>query len=392
MIEKNYLNIEHNDIEINVNIKIGDLDNITFYNPYLFKLINKYKTCIESINENWDNIKKLSNDYELISNPSDNINSIAKYKPLSRSYYKLFEINKDFNIIPTKKKIKYAGLAEAPGGFIECIYKFRRNLFLGLDDERYCITLVEQDSHIPNFKKLSKLINDTIISNGSDGTGNLYKLENIKYFRKQVGYNTVDLVTADGGFDYTNGYESQEISSRQLIFCETVQALSINCKGGSFVLKIFDICTQFMLELIIFLSKYYDEVNCIKPFTSRPANSEKYLVCKNYRGIDDNMLNRLYEIVDVWDKLPPNKTIDTIFNISNTLYYPIIDEYNNIFTINQIENILKTLILSKIKLRHNDLKYIKAKQAVHSIEWCFKYDVEINLLCKYIKNNFININ
>lgn len=391
MISKKYLEIENTDINVDVNLKICENDKISFYNKYSHNLINKYKGYIETINQTWDNTKKLSNDYELISNPSDNANSIAKYKPLSRSYYKLWEIAVDFNIIPTKNKIKYAGIAEAPGGFVECVYKFRKNLFLGINDEKFCITLNNENTHIPNFKKLSRLINEIIISYGSDGTGNLYKLNNIRHFTHQVGYNTVDLVTADGGFDYTNEYESQEISSRHLIFCETVQALSINAKGGTFVLKIFDISTQFMVDLIIFLSSVYEKVVCVKPHTSRPANSEKYLVCTKFKGISSKLLNSLYDIVYTWDNIQEGYTIDTVFNISNNMFYPKIDEYNNIFIINQTENILKTLVLNEIKLKQSDIKYVKAKQVVYAVEWCMKYGIEINLMCKYVRSNFISI-
>ena len=164
MISKNYLEIHNNNLDIKIKPSETNTEDITFYNKNSHDLINKYKCYIESINQNWDNIKKLSNDYELISNPNDSVNSIAKYRPLSRSYYKLWEIAHDFDIIPKTNKINYAGLAEAPGGFVECVYRYRKNLFLGINDNKYCITLNNgSDSQIPNFRKLNRLINETII-------------------------------------------------------------------------------------------------------------------------------------------------------------------------------------------------------------------------------------
>ena len=51
----------------------------------------------------------------------------------------------------------------------------------------------------------------------------------------------------------------------------------------NFVLKIFDIFTLPTIQIIFILSSVYDNVYICKPNTSRIANSEKYLVCKNYK-------------------------------------------------------------------------------------------------------------
>ena len=54
------------------------------------------------------------NDY-LYSSSIANI----KPKPISRAYFKLWEIIKDLNVIDfSKKRIVIVGLAEGPGGFI----------------------------------------------------------------------------------------------------------------------------------------------------------------------------------------------------------------------------------------------------------------------------------
>tara|TARA_Y100000816_G_C25948903_1_gene494991 strand:- start:433 stop:870 length:438 start_codon:yes stop_codon:yes gene_type:complete len=145
-----------------------------------------------------------------------------------------------------------------------------------------------------------------------------------------------------------------------------------------------------MIDIILFLSKHYDNVYCVKPFTSRPANSEKYLICKGYRGIDTNLLEKLYSVVDRWDKLPENKTFDIIFEMER-YNYPLIDRYNNIFISEQIKNIIKTLVYGKVIRNQLDTKYIRARQVVFAKEWCLKYNVEINLACKYIRPEFINL-
>ena len=51
---------------------------------------------------------------------------------------------------------------------------------------------------------------------------NLFEVENIKYFQQVVGFNSCNLITADGGFDFSIDFNKQEQLSSRLIFCEIV--------------------------------------------------------------------------------------------------------------------------------------------------------------------------
>ena len=93
------------------------------------------------------------------------------------------------------------------------------------------------------------------------------------------------MVTGDGGFDFSDDYSNHEIMAFQLIFCEAVTGLSILKIGGNMVLKLFDLFHHCSLELIYILCCYFDNVYIVKPFTSRSANSEKYIVCKGFRAV-----------------------------------------------------------------------------------------------------------
>ena len=62
-----------------------------------------------------------------------------------------------------------------------------------------------------------------------------------------------DLVTADGGFDYSTDYNKQELSSYKLIYSEIYIALNIQKDNGSFVLKVFDIFYHKTIQLIYLL-------------------------------------------------------------------------------------------------------------------------------------------
>ena len=283
--------------------------------------------------KNWDKYKKFSNDYELIHIPNrkNKIESIASYQPLSRSYFKMVEIIKDFHLINTNNDyFRSSHLVEGPGGFMEAVYNLSHNDNF-LESLHFGITLYSKNKEIPGWNKAYNFLNnrdDIKISYGADNTGNLYNPENIKYFSQLNGYGTCDLVTPDGGFDFSIDFNKQEQLSYRLILCEIVGALYIQKLGGSFVIKFFDIYTIETCKLLYLLCCFYDEVFINKPLTSRPANSEKYIICKGFRGIDYSYLDEICKILNIWCKLENTLYINDIF--SSDLPKSFIDKIKNL--------------------------------------------------------------
>lgn len=72
----------------------------------------------------------------------------------------------------------------------------------------------------------------------------------------------------------------QEILSKQLYLCQFLVAMSIVRPGGNFVCKVFDLFTPFSVGLVYLLWRSFEKVAIHKPNTSRPANSERYVICK----------------------------------------------------------------------------------------------------------------
>ena len=62
-----------------------------------------------------------------------------------------------------------------------------------------------------------------------------------RIFIKQIDHNYCNLVTADGGFDYSKDYNSQELLSYKLLYSEIYIAINIQKLNGNFVIKFFDL-------------------------------------------------------------------------------------------------------------------------------------------------------
>ena len=188
--------------------------------------------------------------------------------------------------------------------------------------------------------------------------GNIYKLDTILQFKKDVG-NKAHFITADGGFGMNqveNGYHIQEQVCLQLFYCEITTALTIQAKGGTFVLKIYDCFSKITSQLILLLTQYYKNVFIYKPFTSRSFNSEKYIICTEFKGITINELNNFqYLVSELEDNINIIKNSELQFTFvknmnmfrndkenykkKNNYIIEALTQYNIIYCKKQIKNI-----------------------------------------------------
>ena len=341
----------------------------------LAKYLNSMKTQIDNYQNEWDQYKKYTNTYEYIHTPIPYSKlSVCKLKPLSRSFYKLIEILNIFNIDFGSDPIKSFHLAEGPGGFVEALITYRENDNIkNTKDIYYGMTLInDNDENVPGWKKskyfLNKHPNIKIIT-GKDKTGNLLNVDNLWYCYNNFK-NSIDFITGDGGFDFSINFNEQERLSVNLIFAQIVYAIAMQKKGGKFIIKIFDIFTQITIDLLYILSSLYEKCYIVKPHTSRSANAEKYVVCKNFK------LDNTYELIKKFSQFFSNLQEDNISTILNIklpyLYINKIEDINAILGQQQLENILSTLhILDNNK--PDRLDSIKKNNILKCIQYCIKY-------------------
>ena len=188
---------------------------------------------------------------------------------------------------------------------------------------------------------------------GREGDGNVFKVRrellvipkvfaqnphsssqgaNIREFEKHVLSCTdgqgVHFMMADGGFSVEGQENEQEVLSKQLYLCQFLVALGIVRAGGHFVCKLFDVFTPFSAGLLYLMRRCFLRVCLHKPNTSRPANSERYIVCKwrkeDVRGVHDYMFEvncRLNQLgLDLLGKTDGDVDVNEIVPIDEVLY------------------------------------------------------------------------
>ena len=368
----------------NIKIKFDEKIEVKI-NKTLATYLKQVKEQISSVNivTQWDNIKKYTNPYEYIHTPVPSYKfSVSRMKPLSRSFFKMIEIYNLFKFgdLYKKKTINTFHLAEGPGGFIEAFVFLRKNK---LDTYRG-MTLIDDNINVPGWKKAESFLRNhpnVKIETGADGTGNLYKTENLKYCMKKY-QNSMEFITADGGFDFSVDFNKQELMAFRLIFSQIAFAVTMQKKGGCFVLKVFDVFLQSTVELIYFLCCFYEQVYIIKPHTSRHANSEKYIVCKYFKYRDTTEISKKFiAIFTVLSRINHKKyMIKAIIDIPIQYYYLCqLEEINAVIGQQQIENILMTIKMIEDQNWSKDhVTKIKNQNVKRCIHWCLKHNINYN--------------
>lgn len=386
------------------------------YSNSLSNFLYDIKERIRLYEREWDIYKRYTNPYEYIHTPIPaaftNLNtesidtntqrrtdmkkpfstkprwpnrSVSKYKPLSRSYFKMVEITNFFRLLDiTDSSIKFADapitsfhLAEGPGGFIEALLNMRDN-----KEDRYIgITILDDvyDPNIPAWKKSEFFLKENpnvFIETGADKTGDILSIANFKYCIDKYG-SKMDIITGDGGFDFSIDFNSQEINISRLLFAQVAYAICLQKHKGSFVLKIFDCFMQHTLDILAILSSFYEKVYITKPQTSRYANSEKYIVCKGF--LFKSSLTFLPFIFSAFEKMMEPSNIDK--DISRFLSIPLsnyfttrVEELNAIFGQQQIENIYYTISLIDCKTRSEKISALIKSNIEKCNLWCLKHN------------------
>ena len=232
---------------------------------------------------------------------------------LSRAFYKMWEMIFMFDLVD-QKELTYAALAEGPGSFLQAVLMFRKKLSGGVKKDKYFgVTIHPEEGKFINIGKQflnyyderhPGLINihktykiKSAAKYKSRDNGDITKVKTISLFRKDIKKSKkyAHLVTADGGFNW-NDENYQEQEAYALIIGEMLAAINVQAKDGNFVLKIFDSYTKLTLKLVHILKLCYKDVYICKPLFSRESNSEKYVICKNFKYDQKKDASKLADI------------------------------------------------------------------------------------------------
>jgi hypothetical protein len=243
----------------------------------------------------WDFYKGFTNEYERIYSvpPCVYVSDTERKPPCSRAFFKLWEIVYDAwaelePVLGSAEACRFAYVGEGPGSFIEAVVTLRRlnGRSQRQSDEHAGITLRSGGYTVPHWRLSRQWCarHGVRLCSGKDGSGDIYKPDNMDSFvREAGGPGSCDMVTGDGGFDFSSNFNSQEASMLRMLVSEVMCALALLREGGAFVLKTFDTFNASTRAILVAAQSVFRAAEVRKPKSSRPANAERYLVCVGFR-------------------------------------------------------------------------------------------------------------
>ncbi len=238
---------------------------------------------------------------------------------MNRSAIKLANIDAmlEFSLTPDNAEdpFLFVDLCGAPGGFSEYIMMRVQSAHSWSTQDTvfgscrgYGMSLIGSNEHgIGTPWKLNHISqsnsNGTFqteyrVCKGIDGKGDIYSWENIQSLGREIqadlqesGLNAIDkvhLVVADGGFDAQRDSECQEALAQKLVLCEMAAGLHLLAVGGTMVLKMFGSQTSTMRTAMQSMFDMFEQIQSLKPISSRPASSERYVVFSGFRGVQNH--------------------------------------------------------------------------------------------------------
>ena len=234
---------------------------------------------------------------------------------VNRDFYKLWEILFRFDLMDDNKSLTSAHISD-DGGFAQCTSFYREKFSSNTKDTYY---VLETDYN----KKVSKSI-----LKGKIQKTTVAKLKNI------------DLITASGKYKTKNIKEQnvEEQKTFHILLHQIVIALKAQKKGGNFILRAAENYTETTAKLITALGIFYNSVFIVKPLTSRPSDSERFIVCLGYKPNDKH-----YKILE--------KLADTVLKKKN-------DNIVSLFPDFDMDTVKKDIIKANTQIANEQFKNV----------------------------------
>ena len=223
---------------------------------------------------------------------------------------------------------------------------------------------------------------------GVDDTGDITNSANQRWYRQYAKeFGTIDLVTGDGGIIGDNPLIFQKLD-----YAQVCMVASLSSRGGNCVIKHFLPYVRrapisyygygLFINYLYLYNLMFDEFNLVKPLTSNPDSGEFYVVCKGFRGVSEEMYEKMMNVLD-------NFTVNICFfdrkDIPDEFVNQIMDFVDKLLNMNvehsEITNLLLTCMIHKNPVieestqcsKYLDKKYI---EKIHNEK--FKEWVKIN--------------
>lgn len=152
---------------------------------------------------------------------------------------------------------------------------------------------------------------------GGDGTGDITRVANVKWYRQYIKneFPDLNLIIGDGGL----GSGSDTLVLQRLDLAQVVMVLGCSRVGGACVIKHFTPfmpnhpesrnATSFFIGYMYLYYLAFGELSLFKPYSSDMTSGEFYVIGKGFRGLGQDETGVLTRLYSVLEKFEANQSI-----------------------------------------------------------------------------------
>lgn len=212
------------------------------------------------------------------------------------------------NFVPTNGKFTYFDNAAFHGSFILATHHYYVTHYTGdlpLNFDWYASSLISNDRVNPlddKYELWKRNPERWLMGDGMDG--DVTKVETLQHFESKIG-GKVDLYTSDLGFGVED-YNKQEEEHAHANLGQICAGLFTLKEGGNMITKQYTYYTGFTVSLISLVTQCFKHVEIVKPDTSKPDNSEVYIVGIEFVKVTPELKEILLSKLSNFDLSPLN--------------------------------------------------------------------------------------
>lgn len=253
--------------------RLPSADQLFHSAPFLLDEMQEMKKNLNATKSKLDDIELTSwHQHTRQTNPAGDVTRHLRHtvnaELCTQAWAKFQEIVATYKLVPDQARamciLNTVHLCEAPGAFVTSLNHYVKSHCIGLEWQWVATTLNpfyegnSPDATVTDDQFILETLDKWDF--GRDNSGDVMKWTNVESLCERVGSCSVLLVTADGSVDCQDVPAEQESHVAPLQYCETVTALTLLDRGGSFLIKMFTMFEHQTICLVYLLCCAFEQV------------------------------------------------------------------------------------------------------------------------------------
>lgn len=265
------------------------------------------KKCKMQLDTPYNENARRFEQYTIQMEPSRHIKRaiVKAYSPqlVTNAWLKLVEMLASFRLMKNSNLVNMFDNASSPGAFIMAANYWSTTMLNNkLDWMASSLVSKVDNTAIGDHYGLAKLHASRFATSGTNFDGDTTSVPYLKYMQESFG-GTFDMYVSDLGMAVGEGeYDMQEAINAKGNLGQILMGLVLLKKNGTFLIKQYTHLSSFTISLIAIVAASFDKTRIVKPVTSKPDNSEEYIVATGFHGTPQCLLDIMFDKLEQkWD-------------------------------------------------------------------------------------------